>query len=205
MLRPTTNPAKVLGRKTKEAQALAETANEVGASRPYQTNDKVARAWIELDAHAAELLDHTKELGVHSGNISELLSRLANAGIVRYAEFTDLRNSGALNNWWGGAKPSVTAMSMSGRFEVFYGTTASSNINDYTSFPNDDEFGWGAAASFSGDGGDRGDPSRRVSGGVADTTSRQKVLILPPGSTLTLSLEIAGAAAAGWITLRPLL
>lgn len=205
MLRPTTNPARVLGEKTKAAQAQADTANAVDATRPYQTNSKVAAAIAELNKQAAELLvhaglldEHGTEIGINTGNISELLARLANAAIYTIDSFYGRRGTKGSPDWWDGARPQVTAMSLSGKFRIVYGGIMTD--------PDDPDAGDGTSwVSFSGDGVDRNDNARRVSTWSVQPSQVETIVTKAPGTTLTVQLEWTQWLQRGWIILQPLL
>lgn len=128
-------------------------------------------------------------------NQQQTLDRIANAGQIAAAEFTDDRVAGQ-GNWWGGAKPSVSLMSLSGRFRLDYGGSSQLDAN----------VGAFSVISVSlSSGGDRGALDRALYVTNVLSSSRSKVIQLAPGSTLTATLEWINGLRAGWISLQPIL
>lgn len=181
-----------------QAQQARETREALAASgtQSYQAVAKLKAALQELEAHAATLLDHTSELGVHTTNIAELLSRLANAGIVSSGEWWGSVRDPGTAAWWTGAAPTVTITTLSGKLRVVYGGIQ---------VEGDDTADGNTQITFAVDGVRQTGAGFEMDARDWMPIQREKFITVTPNRPHTLRLEWYYKLTSGWISVQPLL
>ena len=200
---PTNDPFDAERRRREAAERAAREALTAGGTQPFQAVRKLTAALAELDAQAQELLVHAGLLDTHTGeiagntaNITALLQRLANAGIVDSDEFWGHRDAGA-SSWWSGAKPTVSVTTLSGKLRVVYGGAQMG--------PSEPSGDGNSRITFAVNGSRMSGDPYVISARDWPLVQREKFISVDEGATVTLTLEWQWTLFAGWISVQPLL